>query len=140
MGERRLNEWKANNIPERGGLSIQGDNFRTGSLLITRGSVKGVVGHTLNLAVRDSLLGIREGALNYEYIGWSECKVDPATGQRKHPEAAFFLYYKVEIAGRTYYVNVKAHRDYKAEELYCIRDRCNVGDLRHDAPPGVDEW
>lgn len=139
-GERRLNEWKAANIPERGGLSITGENFRTGSLLITRGSVKGVVGHTLNLSVRDSLLGIREGALNYRYIGWSECKTDLDTGVRKHPEAAFFLYYEVEIAGRTYYANVKAHRDYKAEELYCIRDRCNVAELRHDAPPSVEDW
>lgn len=139
-GERRLNEWKAANIPERGGLSITGENFHTGSLLITRGSMKGVVGHTLNMAVRDSLLGIRHGALNYRYIGWGECRTDPETGQRKHPEAAFFLYYEVEIAGRTYYANVKAHRDYKAEELYCIRDRCNVADLRHDAPPAVDDW
>lgn len=139
-GERRLNEWKAANIPERGGLSIVGENFHTGSLLVTRGSVKGVVGHTLNMAVRDSLLGIRCGALNYRYLGWQECGTDSETGRRKHPEAAFFLYYEVEIAGRTYYANVKAHRHYKAEELYCIRDRCNVANLRHDAPPAVDDW
>ncbi len=139
MGEQRLNEWKANNIPERGGLSIQGDNFRTGSLLITRKSIRGVVGHTLNFAVRDSLLGIEQGALHYRYIGWKECGVDE-NGNRKHPEAAFFLYYEVEIAGQTYYANVKAHRDYRAEELYCIRERCNIADLRHDAPPRVDEW
>lgn len=139
-GERRLNEWKAANIPERGGLSIAGENFRTGSLLVTRGSVKGVVGHTLNMAVRDSLLGIQRGALNYRYIGWGECKTNPENGKRKHPEAAFFLYYEVEIAGRTYYANVKANKGYKAEELYCIRDRCNVAELRHDAPPAVDDW
>ena len=139
-GERRLNEWKAANIPERGGLSIAGENFRTGSMLVTRGSVKGVIGHTLNMAVRDSLLGIQHGALNYRYIGWKECGIDPETGRRKHPEAAFFLYYEVEIAGRTYYANVKAHRHYKAEELYCIRDRCNITSLRHDAPPAVNDW
>ena len=139
-GERRLNEWKSANIPERGGLSITGENFHTGSLLVTRGSVRGVVGHTLNMAVRDSLLGIRRGAASYRYIGWKECGTDPETGRRKHPEAAFFLYYEVEIAGRTYFANVKAHRHYKAEELYCIRERCNVADLRHDAPPAVDDW
>lgn len=138
--EQRLNEWKVVNIPERGGLAISGDNFRTGSLLVTRGSVRGVIGHSLNLAVRDSLLGIRRGALRYEYLGWKECGVDPDTGRRKHPEAAFFLYYKIEIAGQTYYANVKAHRHYKAEELYCIRDRCNIASLRHDTPPGVDDW
>lgn len=139
-GERRLNEWKKSNIPERGGLSIEGNNFQTGSLLVTRGSVKSVIGHTLNLAIRDSLLGIGQGALKYEYLGWGECKTDPVTGARKHPEAAFFLYYKVEIAGRTYYANIKAHRHYKAEELYCIRERCNIAELRHDAPPSIDEW
>ena len=137
---RRLAEWKAANIPERQGLRIEGENFHTGSLLITRGSVKGVEGHSLNLSVRDSLLGIRSGALKYEYIGWKECYVNPETGRSHHPEAAFFLYYKVEIAGRTYYANVKAHRHYKAEELYCIRDYCNVTELNQTPPPAIDEW
>lgn len=30
MGERRLNEWKTSNIPERGSLSVSGENFITG--------------------------------------------------------------------------------------------------------------
>lgn len=139
IGEQRLNEWKVSNIPEREGLSIQGDNFSTGSLLITRKSVKSVIGHSLNLAVRDSLLGIDRGAANYRYIGWKECGVDE-NGRRKHPEAAFFLYYEVEIAGRTYYANVQAHRHYKSEVLYCIRERCNIAELNHSAPPDVNEW
>ena len=140
MGEKRLKEWKEAKIPERGGLPISGDNFKTGSILITRQSVKGVIGHTLNLAVRDSLLGIEKNALNYKYIGWGECKTDIQTGKSKHPEAAFFLYYEVEIAGKTYYANFKAHRHHKMEELYCIRDRCNIAALNHGAPPTVDEW
>lgn len=139
-GEKLLNEWKANNLPVCGGILIAGDNFTTGSLLITRGSVKGVVGHTLNLAVRSSLLDIRTEALKYEYLGWRECKAHPDSGLRKHPEAAFFLYYKVEIAGQTYFPNVKAHRGLKAEVLYCIRDRCNFETLRREDPPAVNEW
>lgn len=140
MSEQRLNEWKKIKIPERGGLTLSGDNFKTGSILITRQSVKGVIGHTLNLAVRDSLLGIEKNALNYRYIGWGECKTDTQTGKPKHPEAAFFLYYEVEIGGKTYYANVKANKDYKGEELYCIRDHCNIAALNHGAPPTVDEW
>ncbi|MBD5256955.1 MAG: hypothetical protein HDS50_04885 [Bacteroides sp.] len=122
------------------GLTLSGDNFKTGSILITRQSVKGVIGHTLNIAVRDSLLGIEKNALNYRYIGWGECKTDTQTGKPKHPEAAFFLYYEVEIAGKTYYANVKANKSYLSEELYCIRDRCNIAALNHGAPPTVDEW
>ena len=139
MGEQRLNEWKTTRIPEREGFSIQGENFRTGSLLITRKSVKGVIAHSLNLAVRDSLLGIEQGAVNYRYIGWKECGVDE-NGHRKHPEAAFFLYYEVEIGGQTYYANIKAHRHYKSEVLYCIREHCNIAELNHSAPPNVDDW
>ena len=138
-GEKRLNEWRDNNLPQHRGMPIKGDNFRTGSLLITRQTIKEVKAHSLNFAVRDSLLGIKDGALKYRYIGWSPCKTNP-DGSSSHPEAAFFLYYEVEIAGRTYYANVKAQRDYKSEELYCIRDSCYVASLRHDAPPGVEEW
>ena len=139
MGEQRLNEWKIAKIPERGGLTIPGENFKTGSLLITRKSVKGVIGHTLNLAVRDSLLGIERNAVKYRYIGWKECSNDE-NGARKHPEAAFFLYYEVEINSKIYYVNVKAHRVYKAEVLYCIRDRCDTAGLRHDDIPQKSDW
>ena len=138
-GERRLNEWRDNNLPLHGGLPIKGDNFHTGSMLITRQTIKEVKAHSLNLAVRDSLLGIKDGALKYRYIGWSPCKRN-SDGSSSHPEAAFFLYYEVEIAGRVYYANVKAQRDYGSEELYCIRDSCNIDSLRHDAPPEIKEW
>ncbi|MBD5379813.1 MAG: hypothetical protein HDR74_08020 [Bacteroides sp.] len=139
IGEQRLKEWKLKKIPEREGLSINADNFKTGSLLITRQSVKGVIGHTLNLAVRDSLLGIENGVANYKYIGWRECEMGD-DGVRKHPEAAFFLYYEIEIAGKTYYANVKANRDRKVEELYCIRDKCNISNLRRDDFPTIENW
>lgn len=109
-------------------------------MLITRQTVKEVKAHSLNFAVRDSLLGIKQGALKYNYIGWSPCETDKTTGQSKHPEAAFFLYYEVEIAGKTYYANVMARKDYKAEMLYCIRDSCNIAALQHSAPPALEEW
>lgn len=139
-GEKRLNEWRDNNLPLHGGMSIIGDNFRTGSMLITRQTVKEVKAHSLNFAVRDSLLGIKQGALKYNYIGWSPCETDKATGQSRHPEAAFFLYYEVEIAGKTYYANVMARKDYKSEMLYCIRATCNIEVLQHSTPPALDDW
>ena len=76
-GEKRLNEWRDNNLPQHRGMPIKGDNFRTGSLLITRQTIKEVKAHSLNFAVRDSLLGIKDGALKYRYIGWSPCKTNP---------------------------------------------------------------
>lgn len=139
-GEKRLSKWRDEHIPQHGGLSIAGENFRTGALLITRQSVKEVKAHSLNLAVRDSLLGIERGALTYRYIGWSPCEKNPTTGISKHPETAYFLYYEVVIAGKTYYANVMARKDFKAEMLYCIRDSCKFDVLRHDAPPSIDEW
>lgn len=139
-GEKRLNEWRNNNLPLHGGMSIKGENFHTGSILITRQTIKEVKAHSLNFAVRDSLIGIKKGALNYKYIGWSPCEVNQETGLSKHPETAFFFYYEIEIAGKTYYANVMARKDFKAEMLYCIRDSCNISILRHDAPPAKDTW
>ena len=137
-GEKRLNEWRDNNLPLHGGMPIKGENFHTGSMLITRQTIKEVKAHSLNFAVRDSLLGIKDGALKYRYIGWSPCEKDQETGQTKHPETAYFLYYEVEIAGQTYYANVMARKDFKAEMLYCIRDSCNIEALRHDEPPLIE--
>lgn len=139
-GEKRLSEWRDKNLPIHGGKSIIGENFKTGSMLITRQTIKEVKAHSLNFAVRDSLLGIEKGALKYRYIGWSPCEKKPETEKVKHPETAFFLYYEVEIAGKTYYANVMARKDYKAEMLYCIRDSCNMELLHHDAPPALDDW
>ncbi len=92
FGEKRLNEWRDNNLPVHGGKSVVGENFHTGSLLITRQTIKEVKAHSLNLAARDSILGIERGALKYRYIGWSPCETKPDGGQ-KHKETAFFLYY-----------------------------------------------
>lgn len=132
--KKMINQWKNQSIPEQGGLKIKGSNFKTGSLTITRGSVKETVNHTFNIAVRNSLFGIDKNALTYEYIGWAPCRGG------KHQEAAFFLYYKVVIGGNIYYANVKAYKATKAEQLYCIRDKCKLADLRTDEPPTPDKW
>lgn len=136
----RIKEWLKENLPEHGGVIIDGENFHTGSITITRGSIKQTMNHTANMAILDSLPTIKEGVRNYRYVGWMPNKPDPSSGQAKHPEAAFFLYYEVEIAGQTYYANVKAHKGLKSEVLYCIYEKIDMNALEHSAPPDIDEW
>ena len=103
-------------------------------MLITRGSINDVVGHTQNIAVRNSLFGIKQSVLSWEYLGWMDVKSD-VNGNRKHPEAAYFTYYEVKIGGKTYYANVKMHKHYGKETLYCIRDKCDIASLNMTEPP-----
>lgn len=135
----RLKEWREKNIPERGGKRIEGDNFKFGSMLLTRGALKHVQEHTANMAVLNALFGIERKALEFKYIGWMRVKPDKDSG-KKHGESAFFLYYEVEIAGKTYYVNVQAHRHLKAEVPYCVYGKIDKSALLSEEPPGIDEW
>lgn len=129
---KEIRSWSQTNIPEKKGWRIHGENFVSGSMDITRTSVKGVLGHTLNMAVRNSMYAIQTGALKYKYVGWSE------TDGGKHSDAAYFTYYEVEIAGHKYYANVIASKARKGEVLYCIYEKCDLSRLRHDAPPKIE--
>ena len=131
--QQHINQWKKRKIPEVGGLNIKGENFYWGNILITRGSINETMSHSRNIAVRNSLLGIEQRATAWRYVGWRPCE------EGKHPEAAYFMYYEVEIGGKTYYANVKAHKVFKSEVLYCIREKCKLNQLRHDAPPNFYE-
>jgi len=55
-GEKRLNEWRDNYLPQHGGMPIRGDNFRTGFLLITRQTIKEAKANSLNTLTRDTQL------------------------------------------------------------------------------------
>lgn len=125
-------------IPVQGGLPIIGENFATGELRITRGSVRGVLDHTLNIAVGNSLLGIERNALSWEYVGWQPVKLS-SDGKPKHTKAACFIYYKMGIGGKTYYASIEGRKDLKKEVLYCIREKCKLNQLHHDAPPNFYE-
>ena len=143
----RLNEWKQT-IDARQGLSITSDAIKTGKLLILRKSVRDTIGHTRDINVRDYLPSIEQNIGTWQYIGWKEVvpdtRTDLATGTTRtlhnHTEAAFFLYYKLDINGRTYYANVIAHKRKKSEVLYCIRQRCNVANLNAEDISPIDEW
>ena len=143
----RLNEWKQT-IDARQGLSITSDAIKTGKLLVLRKSVRDTIGHTRDINVIDYLPSIEQNIGTWQYIGWKEVvpdtRTDPATGTTRtlhnHTEAAFFLYYKLDINGRTYYANVIAHKHHKSEVLYCIRQRCNVANLETRGISTVDKW
>lgn len=138
--ERTVKEWSKENISERGGINMSGKNFASGSVLVTRGSIKEVIGHTQNIAVINSMMGIKTNTLKYKYLGWAECSTDKNTGKRKHPEAEYFIYYSTKIGGKTYYVNVKAHKHANREVLYCIREKCNFKALKSGTPPNIDRY
>ena len=143
----RLNEWKQT-IDARQGLSITSDAIKTGKLLVLRKSVRDTIGHTRDINVIDYLSSIEQNIGTWQYIGWkkvvTDTRTDPATGTTRtlhnHKEAAFFLYYKLDINGRTYYANVIAHKHHKSEVLYCIRQRCNVANLETRGISTVDKW
>lgn len=138
--ERRVKEWMKEKIPEHGHIAITGDNFTTGSMLVTRGALKDVMWHTSNVAIIGSLEGIDRTALKYRYLGWMPNKLDNETGEIKHPEAAFFMYYEVELGGKNYYVNVKAHKGLKAEVFYCIYGKCDTSKLKPGIPKPPEQW
>lgn len=43
--------------------------------------------------------------------------------KKKHPETDYFLYYSLKIKGKTYWANVKMHKDYEGEVLYTIEPK-----------------
>ncbi|MGN0235870.1 MAG: phage minor head protein [Paludibacteraceae bacterium] len=129
---KEIRSWAQDKIPEVKGIKIEGANFVSGAMDVTRKSVKSVLGHSLNMAVRNSLYGIQTGALRYKYIGWKE------TDDGKHADAAYFTYYEVEIAGHKYYANVIVSKSRKNEVLYCIYEKCDFARLRHDTPPDIE--
>jgi SPP1 gp7 family putative phage head morphogenesis protein len=131
----KVNYWKKANIDEQKGLSIDGDNFKSGSLLITRGSARETVDHTRNIRVIDNFLDIQNTAKNFNYEGWAR------TTPGKHANADFFLYYSFEINGVKYYANVMAENDsWKREVLYCIKERLNYGGLETGELPDMFKY
>lgn len=67
----------------------------------------------------------------WEYQGWAENrpyspehpKFDPKNPNRKkHPETEYFTYYSLKIGRKTYWANVKVHKDY-GEVLYTIEEK-----------------
>ena len=123
------------NIPKHKALEINGDEFLTGKLLLAHNSIEQVYQHC---NIKDFhfitwLLRFNTSSVKgWKYEGWapkrfiqpSEKGYDPLDPyKQKHPEALYFTYYSLTIKGKTYWANVKMHKDFRAEVLYAIKDR-----------------
>ena len=115
------------------GATITGNEFMTGALTLLRRSMQDVYEHNredirLMKWLQKFDLGTIKG---WEYQGWAENrpyspehpKFDPKNPNRKkHPETEYFTYYSLKIGRKTYWANVKVHKDY-GEVLYTIEEK-----------------
>lgn len=136
----RAKTWSKNNIDEHKGLSIDAPNFASGSVLIIRGTVNGFIGHNADTIVIRRIENIPSDCKNWKYIGWKEVDNDPVTGERKHPDTEYFLYYETELNGVKRYVNVKAHNSFMREVPYCVTVGLDMTDMKTGLPPGVNRY
>lgn len=120
---------KIEEIPQYQPIFIQGDNIISGALGIIRGSIKQSAGHNVNISILQILSDLEKWIPEVKYIGWKP--VD----EGKHPEAECFIYYELINDGNPYYLNVKAHKGFKAEILYCIYGKMDRKSLKTGMPP-----
>lgn len=114
------------------GEIVSGPNFDTGEMRILRRSLDDVYEHNKeNGDVLQWLANFSpdKSLANWKYEGWANPReytpdhprYNPSIpDNRKHPEVEYFLYYSVEINGKTFWANVKMHKYFKGEVLYTI--------------------
>lgn len=114
------------------GFDINGKNFVSGKLKILRRSLQDVLEHEIEDPVLMQWLSTFHfsSVKRWKYEGWAENrpylpghpKYDANNpGKKKHPETDHFLYYSLKIDRKTYWANVKVHKNYEnAEVLYTI--------------------
>lgn len=118
-------------IPTHDGILLENKMFQTGQLRILRRSLQDIFEH--NLEDENFVRWLRSfdfsDIKDWEYAGWAEnrpydsthSKYDPMNpNKKKHPETEYFLYYKLNINGETYWANVKMHNYFNGEVLYTI--------------------
>lgn len=111
-------------IPINGSFPIlKGNSVLSGTLLVTRGSLKAIKDHSYGeVKVQKWLAGLTlQTPLKVRYIGWSEVRwIRDKDGNlvSTHPEAELFTYYEMELEGQTFYINAKAHRDFELKEVF----------------------
>ena len=113
------------------GTTIESKKFLTGQMRLLRRSLDDIIEHGHEdrelLQWLTTFKPIELKGMKYE--GWAKNRpyklghpqYDPLEpDKRKHPETDYFLYYSVKIKGKTYWANVKMHKDYEGEVLYTI--------------------
>jgi len=109
-------------------------NLKTGKMIVLRNSVDNIFKHTNIGRIKIEGLFLKESVKNWEYIGWSY--VEPG----KHPEAAYFFYYKTMIDNKIRYVNVKIHIDIKSEVPYAILKGIDMSKIKFGVPNDIETF
>lgn len=128
----RLKEFKET-IDPFNGVTIENDEFITGSLTLLRRSMQDVYEHNReDIRLMKWLQKFDLSAIKgWKYQGWAENrpyspnhpKFDPNNPDRKkHPETEYFTYYSLKIGRKNYWANVKVHKVY-GEVLYTIEEK-----------------
>jgi hypothetical protein len=121
-------------LPGHNGVIITNSALQSGSLVVLRRSISDVREHNAGYEKLLYIPKISDEIKGWKYIGYKPVDTYPQghtfAGKTKHPEAELFTYYEAEIAGRKAYVNVKLHRHYKREVLYCITDYLPKGVIK----------
>ena len=116
------------------GALVKDEHFITGQMRVLRRTLDDIFEHDreepkliqwLSNFSLDNLKQMR-------YKGYAENRpyapghknYDPKNpNKKKHPETDYFLYYSIEIEGKTFWANVKMHKHYKGEVLYTIETK-----------------
>lgn len=106
---------------------VKGEGILSGSLLMKRGSLDKIKEHAHTLIEVQNWLSrlTLETRLDVHYIGWCDLRWEKnkeGIFVQKHPGSELFTYYKTELEGKDYYVNVmveKQRKQYK-ELIYTI--------------------
>lgn len=116
------------------GATIENGNFLTGQMRVLRRTLNDIIKHNredVNLMQWMSRFSSHD-LKKLEYKGWAKNrpfepghpKYNPLNpDKKKHTETDYFLYYSIEIDGRTFWANVKMHNHYKGEVLYTIEKK-----------------
>lgn len=127
-----LKQFKAT-IDPFNGVVITSDEFITGTLTLLRRSMQDVYEHNReDIRLMKWLQKFDLSAIKgWKNQGWAENrpyspdhpKFDPNNPDRKkHSETEYFTYYSLKIGEKTYWANVKVHKDY-GEVLYTIEGK-----------------
>lgn len=120
------------------GRTVVSHNLATGSAVFLRRTFKDVKTHNPDTRALLHISNPDKAVTTWEYIGWKEVDVYPKghklAGQRKHPDAEYFTYYKTEIGGRTHYVHVKYSKKTQTEIPYAITDSLNMKGINKNKP------
>jgi len=122
-------------IDQYEGYEIENEMFVTGKLRVLRRSLQDIMEHGKeDLTLMQWLSSFSFDKIkNWNYEGWAENRPYPAEhpkydpknpNKKKHPETDYFLYYSLKINGKTYWANVKIHKNYNnGEVLYTIENK-----------------